>query len=70
MSSTLVKKSRYGRLAAVNDRLGTVGELVRLLAGSGRWWLLPFVGVLGLAAIFLIIVQVIEYVAPFVYTLL
>jgi hypothetical protein len=43
-------------------------ELVDLLAKSGRWWLLPMVGVLGLASLLLVAVAAVEYVAPFVYT--
>lgn len=44
-------------------------ELVTLLIENGRWWLVPMLGVLFLAAVLLIVVQAIEYVAPFVYTI-
>ena len=47
---------------------GTVGELLHMLAASGRWWMVPMVAVLGLAALLLLAVAAIEYVAPFVYT--
>ena len=53
-----------------STRIATSRALLTALVRSGRWWLVPFVGVLALAAIILIVVQVIEYVAPFVYTLL
>jgi hypothetical protein len=51
------------------SRLGTLVELTGALARGGRWWLVPFVGVMGLTAVLMMVVQVIEYVAPFVYTL-
>jgi hypothetical protein len=50
-------------------RLGTFGELLRMLSRSGRWWMLPFVAVLAVTAILLVVVQVIEYAAPFIYTI-
>ena len=49
-------------------RLAAIVELARLLARGRRLWLLPLVGVLLVTAVLLAIVQVVEYVAPFVYT--
>ena len=50
-------------------KLATVSELARLLLSNGRWWLLPMLAVLLLTATLLVVVQAIEYVAPFVYTI-
>ena len=58
--------SRFDGLAL---RLGTAGELFQFLARNGRWWLIPLVMILGATSVLLTVVQVIEYVAPFVYTI-
>jgi len=60
----LTRTSRRARGIA-----GTSFELVRGLAGNGRLWLVPLVAVMGLCAVLLGAVTVIEYVAPFVYTI-
>ena len=44
-------------------------ELCRALLASGRWWLIPMVAVLAVAALLLAAVAAVEYVAPFVYTI-
>jgi TRAP-type C4-dicarboxylate transport system permease small subunit len=51
------------------SRLSTVGELTRLMMRSGRWWMVPMLGVLALTALLLVGVAAVEYVAPFVYTI-
>lgn len=53
----------------LRTRLSTVSELVHLLLENGRWWLLPMVAVLLFTTTLLVVVQAIEYVAPFVYTI-
>ena len=53
----------------LHDRIATTQDLTRLFAQSGRWWLIPLVGVFALTALLLVVVQVVEYVAPFVYTI-
>jgi len=68
-TSRLPLRSDPARPRRRRGRIGTLIELTRGLAANGRWWLVPFVAVLGLASILLIVVQVIEYVAPFVYTI-
>ena len=50
-------------------KLSTVSELAQLLLLNGRWWLLPMVAVLLATTVLLVVVQAIEYVAPFVYTI-
>jgi hypothetical protein len=49
-------------------RVGTIGELFRLLVVSGRWWLVPMLVVFVVSAVLLAVVQALEYAAPFVYT--
>ena len=46
----------------------TAVELVVGIARGPRWWLLPFVFVLGVTALALLFVTAFEYAAPFVYT--
>ena len=66
MTSTPLAPRRARRRAS---RLRTVGQLFAALAGTGRWWLVPLVVVLLIVAIALVVVQVAQYAAPFVYTL-
>jgi uncharacterized membrane protein YqhA len=59
----LARRVRRATLA-----VSTISELFRVVIGSGRWFLVPLLIVLVLAAVLLAVVQVLEYVAPFVYT--
>lgn len=43
--------------------------MISLLMHNGKWWLIPMLLVLFATAFLLIAVQVIEYAAPFVYTI-
>ncbi len=56
-------------VAAARTRLTTLRELALLCAESRRLFLVPLVAVMGLTGALLAVVQVIEYVAPFVYSL-
>ena len=56
-----------GPLEAALLRLGTAGELLALFVRGGRWWLLPLVAILLLAAVALVFLQGMHYVAPFIY---
>lgn len=56
-----------GRVESLLLRLGTVGELLALFVRGGRWWMLPLVLVLVLVAGALVILQSVQYVAPFIY---
>jgi hypothetical protein len=59
--------SWIGRLVSP---LKTLEEFARLTRRSGRaLWLMSMMLVLSLLAILLVVIQVIEYVAPFVYTI-
>ena len=61
--SALSRRAQRARMA-----VSTLAELVRVVVASGRWFLVPMVLVLALAGVLLVVVQVLEYVAPFVYT--
>lgn len=56
-----------GRLETALLRLGVVGELIAHFARGDRWWLAPLALVLGLLGLVMVVLQSIEYVAPFVY---
>jgi hypothetical protein len=62
-------KATHKKKGKIRSRVGTAFQLVRLLVGNGRWWLIPFLGVLALTSILLAAVTVFEYIAPFVYTI-
>lgn len=69
LALTLPRPRRTGVTARTRMNLGTLAELAALLWQSGRWWLLPMTIVLGASALILLVVQAVEYVAPFVYTI-
>lgn len=48
--------------------LGTLFELGRVVARGGRLWLLPMLVVLAGTALLFTVLTLLEYVAPFVYT--
>ena len=50
-------------------RFSAIGSLFAQMKQTGRWWLVPMVVIFLAAAVVLVVVQVIEYAAPFVYTL-
>jgi hypothetical protein len=66
LALAVARPRRAGVAARTRINLGTLGELATLLWQGGRWWLLPMSVVL--AAVLLVLVQAVEYVAPFVYT--
>jgi hypothetical protein len=59
-----------GRFERLLLRLGTAGELLALMWRGGRWWMVPLVLVLLGAAVLLLFLQSVQYVAPFVYMVL
>jgi len=75
MKATVVELNwKQGKLARWTDRVtspfGTISEFTQLAKRSGRgWWLIPMMATLILLGIVIASVQVIEYVAPFVYTI-
>ncbi len=48
--------------------LGTLVELARVVVRGGRLWLLPMLLVLAATAVLFTVLTLLEYVAPFVYT--
>ncbi len=66
---TAIVPRPHVRLQTARIGAGTLGELYRLLVDGGRWWMVPMICVLGGAALLLVAVTAIEYVAPFVYTI-
>ncbi len=57
------------RFARMRSQAHTLRALTTFFVATGRWWLLPMVGVLLLGSVVMGVVQVIEYAAPFVYTI-
>ncbi len=55
------------RVESMLLRLGTAGELLAMMLRGGRWWMLPATLVLLAFAAVLLVLQSIQYVAPFVY---
>lgn len=65
-----IRTARSSWVARMTSPLQTLLEFNQLAIKSGRgWWLIPMMGTLILLAILLVFIQVIEYVAPFVYTI-
>jgi hypothetical protein len=50
-------------------RLRTIVELMTMLRGSRRAWMIPMFLVLGILGLALVGLQAIPYVAPFIYSL-
>lgn len=63
------RRRRPGFFRRLALRFGVLAELAGLARRTGRYWLLPMVVVFLLAGVLLGVVQVLEYVAPFVYTM-
>jgi hypothetical protein len=62
-------RKKPGVLGRWRRRLSAVGSLFVHMKRTGRWWLAPMVVIFLAAALILAVVQVVEYAAPFVYTL-
>ncbi|TNF30112.1 MAG: hypothetical protein EP329_14215 [Deltaproteobacteria bacterium] len=60
---------RRRRRRRLLGKLAAMSQLVRHLAGSGRWWLVPMVVILVLSAVLVAVVHLVEVAAPFVYSL-
>ncbi len=64
------KRKGVAWLARLTSPFKTLDEFARLTRRSGRAvWLVSMMVVLSLLAILLVVIQIIEYVAPFVYTI-
>jgi hypothetical protein len=75
MSAIVVERTgKKRKLGRWTDRLTspfqTLREFTQLATRSGRgMWLIPMMATLILLGILIVTIQVIEYVAPFVYTI-
>jgi len=66
----LGKKKAASWIERVTSPVRTLHEFNQLATRSGRgWYLIPMMGTLVLLGVLLVFIQVIEYVAPFVYTI-
>jgi hypothetical protein len=66
----LGKKKSASWIERVISPVRTLHEFNQLATRSGRgWWLIPMMGTLVMLGVLLVFIQVIEYVAPFVYTI-
>jgi Family of unknown function (DUF5989) len=64
------RRKAAGWVDRLTSPLQTLTEFGRLTRRTGRsLWLMSMMVVLSLLAILLVVIQVIEYVAPFVYTI-
>jgi len=74
--STAINERKLGKqksaswIERVTSPVRTLHEFNQLATRSGRgWYLIPMMGTLVLLGVLLVFIQVIEYVAPFVYTI-
>lgn len=74
--STTINERKLGKqksaswIERVTSPVRTLHEFNQLATRSGRgWYLIPMMGTLVLLGVLLVFIQVIEYVAPFVYTI-
>jgi len=47
--------------------MGTAGELLSMFVRGGRWWMLPLLLIFLLLGLILVLLQSVQYVAPFIY---
>lgn len=66
MGGTTIPKISFTQ--SLIDRMGTVGQLLRMLGVHGHWWAIPAFVLLILLGLVLVGLQAIPYVAPFIYT--
>ena len=48
-------------------RMGTIGQIFKMLGRTRRWWMVPMLVVLVLLGLALSGLQAVQYVAPFIY---
>ena len=61
--------AKPGFVRRVAMRFQTLGTLVKTVWNGPFWWLVPFVCVLSVFALFLVIIAAFPAAAPFVYAL-
>lgn len=62
-----MSNNSQSRISIFLARLGVIGELFQLFARGERKWLLPLGLLLGMFGLVLVLLQSVEYIAPFVY---
>ena len=67
MRMPVSEEKPHGRFELLLMRLGILGELLLLFARGDRKWMLPLGLILGILGLILVVLQSIEYIAPFVY---
>ena len=55
------------RMESFLMRMGTAGELLSMFVRGGRWWMLPLLLIFLLLGLILVLLQSVQYVAPFIY---
>ena len=55
------------RIEALLTRMGTAGALLLMLSRGQRPWMVPLVLVLLLLGLAMVLLQSVQYVAPFIY---
>lgn len=48
-------------------RMGTIGQIFKMLGRTRRWWMAPMLVILVLLGLALSGLQAVQYVAPFIY---
>ena len=56
-----------GALERILLKMGVVGELLLLFVKGDRWWMAPLVLLLCVLGAVLVVLNSLEYVAPFIY---
>ena len=56
-----------GRMESFLLRMGAAGELLSMFVRGGRWWMLPLLLIFLLLGLILVLLQSVQYVAPFIY---
>ena len=57
-------------MSSLSRRFQIVAQITHRFTASGRWWLLPMLGVLLLLGLVLAGLSAVHYVAPFIYAVL
>ena len=51
----------------LGEKFSTIKEMMLFFSSGKRWWMAPLVLLLGVIGLVLVILQSLEYVAPFIY---
>lgn len=53
--------------SSMSIRMGTIGQIFKMLGRTRRWWMAPMLVILVLLGLALSGLQAVQYVAPFIY---